>query len=118
MVHDATLPQASETFRSLPDAISGPSKVSESISKHSPPVFPEHAQADTEFQVHPLVSGAEPDNLASLQVHLHHNALLPMLYHTFTSGMEHDRLDVMVDSFLFTQVGTGPYFENILALSE
>ena len=34
---------------------------------------------------------------------MHHNALLPMLYHTYTSGMGHDRLDVMVDSFLFTQ---------------
>ena len=39
----------------------------------------------------------------SPQVHLHHNALLPMLYHTYSSGMGHDRLDVMVDSFLFTQ---------------
>ena len=38
-----------------------------------------------------------------LQAHLHHNALLPMLYHTYSSGMGHDRLDVMVDSFLFTQ---------------
>ena len=36
-------------------------------------------------------------------MHLHHNALLPMLYHTYSSGMAHDRLDVMVDSFLFTQ---------------
>ena len=26
-----------------------------------------------------------------------------MLYHTYTSGMAHDRLDVMVDSFLYTQ---------------
>ncbi len=47
-----------------------------------------------------------------VQVHLHHNALLPMLYHTFTSGMAHDRLDVMVDSFLFTQ----PLIETVLNL--
>ncbi len=45
-----------------------------------------------------------------MQVHMHHNALLPMLYHTYSSGMAHDRLDVMVDSFLFTQ----PLEETVL----
>jgi hypothetical protein len=36
-------------------------------------------------------------------VHARHNNLAPMLYHTFTSGTAFDRLDLMVDSFLFTQ---------------
>ena len=49
-------------------------------------------------------------SLCCLQVQVQHNALQPMLYHTFTSGMAADRLDVMVDSYLFSQ----PVNESVL----
>lgn len=55
MVHDAALPQASETFRPLPSTLSGPGNLSQSIFTRFVPVFSEHAQADTDFQVHPIV---------------------------------------------------------------
>ena len=55
MVHDAALPQASETFRPLPSTLPGPGNLSESTSTKFVPVFSEHAQADMEFQVHPVV---------------------------------------------------------------
>ena len=56
--------------------------------------FSHREEAEGEWTLRPVCPKPLP---------MHHDAIAPMLYHTFAAGVMPDRLDVMANSFLYTQ---------------